>query len=315
MNRHILKFLCILAAVLIWIQVASNREQLVTVSLPLELQGVPAGVTLAGNEWPETVEVSATVTKLQTFLHRYLGREPGKVVVDLSTVEAGGLWQRDLTPNDVRSSLNGVLIVSPKRLTLFLDHLVSVTARVRPAIVGDIPPGRLLIGEVTIEPSSVVVSGPSRFLIEPLELETGPFNLARIHSTQDIRRQVLLPSEHLSAEPNEVVFQANVVKAGRRTFDHVPVVPLVDTGRVVDVFPPVVSVELIGPGQQIEVLPVAQISVTLSLTGLELGSHTLVPDVLLPADYELVGIDPGQFLVVIGEDRGGEVDPEFESQE
>ena len=315
MNRHILKFLCILAAVLIWIQVASNRQQLVSVSLPLDLQGVPAGVTLAGNDWPETVEVSATVTKLQTFLHRYLGREPGKVVVDLSTVEASGLWQRDLTTNDVRSSLNGVSIVAPKRLTLFLDHLISVTAQVRPVIVGEIPAGRLLIGEVTIEPSSVVVTGPSRFLTEPLELETGPFNLARIHSTQDIRRQVLLSGEHLSAEPSEVVFQANVVESGRRTFDHVPVVPLVDAGRIVDVFPPVASVELIGPGQQIEVLPVAQISVTLSLTGLELGSHTLTPDVLLPASYALVQIDPGQFLVVIGADTTGDTDTESESQE
>lgn len=301
MNRHALKALCVVAAVLIWIQVASTRTAVKDISLPLTLAQLPPQATLAGNDWPESVAVRARGTRLQFFLQRYLGRAPGEVRVDLQDVSLGGLWQRDLTANDVRSSLTDVTVVEPTRLLLFVDRLDSTQVAVVPAVTGEVPAGRIMIGEVAAEPDRVTVRGPARFLEIPSRLTTEPLDLRRVRRGQPVVRHVLSPGEHLEVLPTTVSLAADVVEAERRTLEHVPVVPLVDAGQpTVEIFPPVVSVVLEGPQDEVGELSLADFTVTLALTGLTPGSHTLTPEVLLPPGCRLVRLDPPRVLAVLG---------------
>jgi len=305
-NRHVLKILCVFAATLIWMQVASSRQMEREVTLPLVLDGVPEGATLDGNVWPEAVKVRAQGTKLQFFRQRYLGRAPGEVRVDLQDVNVGGLWQRDLTANDVRSSLSNVEVLQPTRLLLYVDAVDSVAVPVRPALSGEVPEGKLLLGRVRAEPAVVTVSGPRRLMQLPDSLDTEPLDLRRARRGQPVERRVRAPGEHLRLVPEFVALQADVVEAERRTLEHVPVVPLLDADQPsADAFPPVVSVTVEGPRDQVASLSLADVSVTVALTGLRPGSHTLPPAVLLPGECRLVGVAPEQVLVVLGAGASG----------
>lgn len=301
MHRHALKALCIVVAAFIWIQVASSRQMERDVSLPLVLEGLPTGATLAGNQWPGTVSVRARGNKLQFFRQRYLGRAPGEVRVDLSGVNVGGLWQRDLTANDVRSSLEDVTVIEPTRLLLYVDREDSVRIPVAPAVTGEVPAGRLLLGRITSAPATVLVTGPHRLMDLPDSVATEPLDLRRARRGQPVDRRVLPPAEHLAVAPAFVSLSADVVESARRTLEHVPVVPLVDAGLpAADAFPPVVSVTLEGPRDGVDAVSLADVSVTLALTGLAPGSHTLAPEVQLPDDCRLISVEPDKVLVVLG---------------
>lgn len=301
MNRHALKILCVLVAMLIWMQVASSRQMERDVTLPLVLEALPAGATLAGNTWPEKVKVRARGTKLQFFRQRYLGRAPGEVRVSLKDVAVGGLWQRDLTSNDVRSSLEEVTVLEPQRLLLFIDHLDSLRVPVSPVTTGDVPSGKILLGRVEAVPDSVLLIGPHRLMPAPDSLRTEPLDLRRARRGQPVERRVIPPGKNLSVAPEFVTLNANVVEAESRTLEHVPVVPLVDADQpAAEVFPPVVSVTLVGPRGGVDSLTLADVSVTVALTGLGPGSHTLAPAVLLPEDCRLQSVAPEQVLVVLG---------------
>lgn len=309
MNRHALKILCILVAALIWMQVASGRQMERDVTLPLVLEGLPAGATLSGNTWPAAVSVRARGTKLQFFRQRYLGRAPGEVRVSLKDVAVGGLWQRDLTANDVRSSLEEVTVLEPTRLLLFVDRLDSLRVPVSPATTGEVPSGKILLGRVAATPDSVLLIGPRRLMPEPDSLRTEPLDLRRARRGQPAERRVLPPGKNLSVAPEFVSLSADVVEAESRTLDHVPVVPLVDADQpAADVFPPVVSVTLVGPRGGVDALTLADVSVTVALTGLRPGSHTLAPAVLLPDGCRLESVSPEQVLVVLGAAGAGRAD-------
>ena len=297
-----MKIFCVLAAVVIWIQVASSRMLTREVELPLSLTGLPAGTTLAGNHWPESVRVRATGSKWQFFTNQFLGRGLGRVEVDLSEVRPGALWQRDVTVNDVESTLTDVGVHPPVRLSLVLDRIVTRRLPVRIATVGAVPDGRILLGAVRAEPDSVDVTGPAARL-EPLDepVATEPFDLSRIRGSQDVERALVSPGEGLSVDPMRIRIAYRSAEAVARTFEHVPVVPLVDQGQpTVEIFPPVASVAVVGPRGEVEELPMSSVSLTVALSGLGTGTHTLEPDVLLPEHLSLVSLEPARVLVVIG---------------
>jgi YbbR domain-containing protein len=291
-----------LTALVIWIQVASSSLLTRDVDLPLELHGLADDATLSGNDWPDVVRVRATGSKWHFFQNQFLGRSLGKVTVDLSDVAADVLWQRDVTVNDVDSPLADVSIQPPVRLTLQLDRIATRKAAVAVAFVGVLPEHRILMGEVTSQPDSVLVSGPSRVLEGMGDaVASEPVDLSRIRGRQTVERALVSPGEDVVLDPAEVSLTFSVLEAGTRVYENVPIVPLVDVDQSgADVFPPVASVEVRGPAEELARMPMSAINLTVALTGLAAGTHTLAPDVLLPERFELMSLEPAQVLVVIG---------------
>lgn len=302
MNRHLIKILCLLAAVVIWIQVASSRLLTRDVELPLELVNVPPGATLEGNDWPPSVQVRATGTKWQFFLDQYLGRDLGVVVVDLSGVRADVVWQRDVTVNDVESPLSDIAVNPPVTLSLELDTLGETVLPVAPALTGRLPENRLLVEPVAAKPGSVIVRGPSRKLRDlPVNVTTDPLDLARLRGSQEIWRDLQSPVPGLELDPGRVRLVYTVSEARRRSFEHVPVVPLIDADHPgADIFPPVLTVEVRGPVARLDGMAMSDISLTVPLSGLEPGTHTLTPEVILPEHVELLALEPAEVLVIVG---------------
>ncbi len=302
MNRHVLKIMCVLTALVIWIQVASSSLLTRDIDLPLDLIGLSGDVTLAGNSWPSDIRVRATGSEWHFFLNQFLGRSLGRVIVDLSDVGPDVLWQRDVTVNDVVSPLADVSIQPAVSLSLQTDRLVMRRMAVEIGLTGTLPDHRMILGGVIVEPDSVDVRGPSRLLAGLSgTLATAPLDLGRIRGRQTVVRGLVVPDRNVVLEPHEVRLTYDVSDAGRRIYENVPIVPLVDVGQPgADVFPPVASIEIRGPTEELDRMPMSAINLTVALTGLAAGAHTLAPDVLLPERFELVNMEPAQVLVIIG---------------
>ena len=301
MNRHVLKVLCLLASVVIWTQVAANRLIVREAELPVRLEGAPAGYTLDGSEWQQRVKVRAAGSKWQFFRHRVFGADLGEVVVDVSGLDREVLVVHDLTVNDVRSDLQDVTILHSSSVRLYIDRLDSLRVPVLVDVTGDPGDGRMLLASPRAVPDSVYVRGPSRFLADVGSVSTETVDLARVRGSGDLARNLRVPGEHLGLSRPDVAVVLQVVERGRRVFEHVPLVPLLDSRQPhAEVFPPVASVEISGPAEILAGMSAADVSLTVSSTGLGAGAHTVPPEVLLPDHCVLVNIEPAEYMLVVG---------------
>ncbi len=307
MNRIGLKIACLLVSIVIWIQVASNHDMEEYLYLPLEVTNLPPGTTIAGSDLPHDVRVRLRGSKLRLMAHRYLGRNAGRVVVDLTGEEPGPAFQRELTINDVRSDLDILDISPPVRLRLRIDRESARLVPVVVAVTGRLPAGRLLLEPPRAEPDSVVLRGPERFLTPKLEVRTAAVDLSRIRETSRLTRRLESPSPYLTLAVPEVEVYVSVARAESRTLSNVPIVPLVDANQPqVSVFPPVADLSISGPADSVQALLPSRVAVTVPLSGLGNGVHHVRGQVILPEGFTLLSMEPEEFMVIIGKDGRAE---------
>jgi YbbR domain-containing protein len=310
MNRIGLKVACLLVALVIWIQVASNHNMEEYLYLPLEVTNLPTGTTVVGSDIPRVVRIRLRGSKLRLMAHRYLGRNAGRVVVDLAGEEPGPAFQRELTINDVRSDLDVLDITPPIRLRLRLDHESARLVPVVVTVAGKLQAGRLLLGAPRAEPDSVVLKGPERYLTANLEVHTASVDLSRIRETSHLTRRLDSPSPYLILAVPEVEVTVSVARVESRTLSNVPIVPLVDADQPqVSVFPPVVDLSISGPADSLQALVPSRVAVTVPLSGLAEGVHHIRGQVILPDGFTLLSMEPEEFMVIIGKNSGAEGEP------
>ena len=304
MNRNMLKIFCLLVSILIWIQVASNRYVERELSLPLELHGLQPGMTLAGNEWPSEVDLHARISKWRFLLYRYFGNRLGSVDIDISNAQPGVTWQREISVNDVDSPLSDIEVTPPQSLILEVDRVDSLRVPVRIVTTGELSGSRMLLEPLSASPGSLIVRGPSRYFTGREVLRTEPLDMGRVVHSQVVSRRLVMPHPHLKTRETEVDVVINVSARKERIFEHIPVVPLIDADQPgVELFPPVATLVVSGPEDSLAALPSSRISVTMSLTGLEPGAHTLKPEIHVPPLYGVISIEPESFMAVIGGQR------------
>ncbi|MBK6897853.1 MAG: hypothetical protein IPH09_00785 [bacterium] len=301
MNRHLLKICCLAVSILLWIQVASDRQVTREVEVPLRVTGLARGCTLAGNLVPEAVRIRAGGTKLNFFLNRYFGRELGEALVDLGGAEPGGVVEREVTVDGRRGELVDIQVTSPARLEFYVDRIDSVAVPVEVPVAEDAPADRVLAAAPTASPATVQLVGPSRFLPGAGRPRTDPVAIGRGTGSLEIMRAVHAPRPQLWTAPREVRVSAVVAEAGRRVFARVPLVPRLDSGSLrVEVFPPVADVEVRGPAPALAAMPDDAVALTVAAGSFGPGAHTVRPDVRLPAACTLVSLTPPEVMIVVG---------------
>jgi len=302
MNRLGLKLACFVAAVVIWIQVASTTTTVATLQLPLEITNLPESATVAGSEdVPKSVSVRVRGSKLRVLAHSYLNRKVGRVVVDLEGFQPGGRIRYDLGPEDVFTDLDAVAILHNKSLFLDLDRVITRVVPVVVPMTGDLRDDRQLLRPMAVAPDSIVVTGPERFVTTIDSVVTPPVNLAHQDGSAQLELDVTAPSPHVTVQPDKVLVEIALARVESRTLPNIPVVALVDVGQAeVGISPPVADLMVRGPADSVRSLVPAQIRITVPAGGLAEGIHQLRGEVVLPAWLRLMAVEPEFFTVIVG---------------
>jgi YbbR domain-containing protein len=168
-----IKLASLLLAVSLWFYVTSKGKTEMSLTVPLELRNIPAGMAVVGDV-PGTVEA------------RFQGQEralrdiaSGKKVVgavDLSLGKEGENLIR-ISPDDIRKP-SGVIVthLSPYEITVKLDRIVRKTIRLIPVLSGT-PAGGYRLGSVTVSPPRITLEGPSRSVGKLTSLQTMPIDI------------------------------------------------------------------------------------------------------------------------------------------
>jgi YbbR domain-containing protein len=156
--------------------------------------------------------------------------------------------------------------------------------RIRPNLIGEVPDGYVL-SAVTIDPQAALVSGtPDALAVLPDLLDTNPIDLN--NKTASFEQTVSVPLDDtslvlLTAQTVTVSVEINAQTTSRQ-FDGIAIeVAGLGEGLAAKLSPDAVTVLITGPEPELVALRVADIHVTVDLTGLAEGNYQVTPQVAI----------------------------------
>ena len=302
MNRLGLKVSCFVISVVIWVQVASTSLVEQSTDLPLSVAGLSEQYTIAGSEIPREASVKVQGSKLKLLAHKYFNYYIGEIRVNLADRTPGPAFSYELDQADVFTDLAVISIYPPVRLRLRVDRQVVRRLPLELVAMGELPDDVGYLAPLEVDPDSVLVSGPERYFEDLTGVQLEPIDQSDINSSRTVELDVIPPHEQLQIVPEEASLLCLVAQLEDRTLANIPVVPLVDAGQPeVGVSPPVADVMVRGVADSIRTLTEARFSVTVPVGNLAEGLYVLPGQVDYPSWLTVMGLDPPEFQVIVGQ--------------
>lgn len=257
-----LKITAIVLALLVWVHVATEKDYTYDLYLPVNEISLNDSLTLASQP-PGSVLVSVSGTGKALLRKQWRERgirinagdlRPGEHQISLSTDNTA------LIGAAVDHSLQDIL--SPTRLSLQVDQLSEVRLPVFGNYQAEPAEGFAIATPVIIRPDSVTVRGPRSILRSLQQVTTEQKKLSSLRTNTKLDLPLVLPALYgLSVRPDTVELEFHVLPVKTRSFEKIPVRLFnspPDSSFVAR--PPVVTVALSGPPDEIDVLSSATIT-------------------------------------------------------
>jgi len=299
------RIVCVLLALVLWAQAASQQEMEKVVELPLQLTGLPDSLAIRRSKIPSSVWIRLRNSKLRFLLHDLFGRDRGRVRVGLEGVGEGE-FHHDISVREVDADGSPMGIESPTTLHLRIYPRRTRMVTVRVVLDGRLDEGLVLSGRPAVTPAKVQVDGPAPLIDSLDHINTKPLKVS--HRAHSFRETVDLesPDPDLRLMPKEVDISLSIDEIIERSFNNIPISVLSDvqdSTRIV-VQPELAQVRLTGPARVVNALRPQDISVVLHVEGDGGGVYQVKPEVLLPESVLSSQVDPPTFQVIVGGGRG-----------
>lgn len=140
------------------------------------------------------------------------------------------------------------------------------------------------IREVAVDPSIVTLFGsPAAIEAVPGYVETAPVNIEGANGNIVERLALIVPENVSVFGAQSVVVSVGITPIEESTWvQRVPVIQGLDDRLQAELSPRIVEILVAGPLPRLETLQPGDVQIVLDLTGLEAGTHTLEPSVILP---------------------------------
>jgi len=170
-----LKLISLLAATLLWMAIAREPMEEVTLSVPIEFQNAPTNLEISAEVLPQVqVRVSGPSTRTHALrpaeVHAVIdlvGAKPGERTYDLSA-------SRVRVPREMQ-----VVQVIPSQFRISFDNRATRRVPVKPRVVGSSAPG-FTLQEVLPDPDSVTIVGPEKHVAEVESVITDPVDASGV---------------------------------------------------------------------------------------------------------------------------------------
>jgi len=283
--------------------VSVHLEELVTKEIPVELEirgAVPRGYT-AGQAVidPQFIVVEGLASDIENIelarITVFLGSNDTETKVDTrppifydSQARVVGVSGLTMSPDEVS------VTIPISEAEDFATKVISVN------VVGNPAPGYRVLN-ATVDPPSVLVTGTPSRLERPFTVQTEPIDVTGLTETFETRVSLDLPTGITLDEVQEIIATVEIEPFSSTKVFNRPVELLgVNEDFDVTVEPENVRVVLFGPLPTLDALPEQEVSATLDIFGLEVGTHELEPAVDFPdRGLELRSIQPALITVNI----------------
>ena len=281
-----LKLFSLLLAFFLWFSInVSERDAERVLELPIVLRRLPADLVVTN---PPLKPVAVTMRGPRTILEG-VDEQKERIAIDLNgvtTSEPPLELKSEMLRPDLPRRLK-VVRFEPARLKLRVERRARRRLPVKVSLDG--PPGvGYMLGEPSVTPAQIEVSGPASKVEEQKEITTEPLNVSGI--TETTERQALLAwaGNFMTFAPDRVMVTIPVKQVMvSRPFDAVPITIRNADGLEARVIPPRVDVTLRGPQLILNSYKVEDGQAWVDAAGLGVGRHEVPIQVDLPEGVEL----------------------------
>lgn len=209
-----LKFTALLLALLVYLNVYTDRATTMLVSFPLEYQDLPESLVVSGPA-PAMVQARLRGTGKQLIFMRV--KEPR---LNLSLEGARrGRFERSLAASDLPLPSDGSIsvddLVGPRLITLEIDRRAWRDLPVAPRVTGRPAPGYDWSGVAIADPTRVRVTGPEQIVLALDTLELAPIRIEGRHDTLTAVVPLVDLPEGCTAEPATVTVRLRIQRHER----------------------------------------------------------------------------------------------------
>jgi YbbR domain-containing protein len=209
-----LKFTALLLALLVYLNVYTDRATTMLVSFPLEYRELPESLIVSGPA-PAMVQARLRGTGKQLILMRV--KEPR---LNLSLANARrGRFEHSLAATDLPLPADGSItvedLVGPRLISLEVDRRTSRELPVAPRVTGQPAPGFEWSGIAIADPSRVRVTGPEQVVLGLDTLDLAPVRLEGRRDTLTAVVPLVNLPEGCVTEPATVTVRLRIHRRGR----------------------------------------------------------------------------------------------------
>jgi YbbR domain-containing protein len=293
-----LKIVALILALLFWFNVVTNKTYEHEFEVNFKLNDISEELILTTPP-PGKIKVKVEGTGKQ--LLAFLFKNPS-LTYDASNFERG-IYRIELTPVDlmfddnIRASVKAV--DNPQTLSLKFERTNSKRVPVDPEISIKPALGYTKLGEMTVSPDSIEVSGPSRFIrsLKSISTEDIVFEDVKKGIEEDINL-VTADTMFLSLETDEVRIHQDIVPLTEKKFGPIAI-ETYNSNLFDSAFfePESLFVIIEGPQEHLDTLEQGAFSASINFRTIEPGSTTVLPRVVIPQGYRLVRTEPQSISV------------------
>lgn len=286
-----IKILCLIMALLLWLQAAATSEVEEILRLPVQVVGLPDSLTVVASRLPESISVRVRGSRLQLLSADLFDRQKGSVRLDLEG-RAPGRHRYDVSVLDVDAPGTPLDIVPEVSLEIQVEQRVTRELPVELVTAGTLPEGVVFVTKLDVAPLLVEVVGPQSLVDGVESIKTMPLNLDGRASSFSERLSLRAPGPGLTLRPIEIEVTAGVEEIGERVFEAVPLTVLREDNRLrIELVPPHARVIVTGARSVLAALRPEEISALVTIPeGVEgvseVEAEAVVPDGVLSARVE-----------------------------
>ncbi len=293
-----LKIVAFILALLFWVNVVTNKTYEYEFDVPFNLADISSDLILTTPP-PDKARVRLDGTGKQ--LLAFLYKKPS-LVYPAENFERG-IYRIDIGPDDVSFDQpvqpRIVVVNEPQTLTLKFEGMAYDTLPVMADVEIEPALGFTTIGDPTLVPDSVEVSGPRRIIRNLKQISTEKVTFADVK--KNIEEQISLAIDDtmfLTVNVDQVDIYQEIVPLVEKKFGPVALETL-NSGlyETTEVNPDSIALIVEGPRGFIDTLDASLFTASINFRNIEAGTTSVLPRVNIPQGYRLIRTEPASVTV------------------
>ncbi len=206
-----IKLLSLVLALALWFYVTSTGKTELTLSIPVELRNIPAGMIVVGNV---TSSLEVRMQGQERVLREGTFGKKVVAVLDLSMTKEGENVVQ-VSPDDInRPGGTVVTHLSQSEVKVRLERLMRKSFRLKPVLRGVPATGYRLAG-TQVTPPRIMLEGPASVMKTIATIETMPIDIQKANQSVTVEPRIDYQGKPVKLMEKNIAVRVNIERAGK----------------------------------------------------------------------------------------------------